>query len=346
MKKLISRVSVGILIGLAILFSSQLFFKTENTIVSVGLVTDLSGLKDRSFSEGIWEGIQQYKAVQPLKVSYVETQTATERLENLNLQAKTHDIVVVPGATFAEEIFISAQQNPKTAYVYLDAQPETLLPNMIAVNFKEEQAGYLAGIAAAMQTQSNKVGFIGGKEIEAVANFENGFIQGVYSVDSTIQVTSEYVHSFSNQAQGTDSANGLYASGHDVIFAAAGATGLGVIEAAKNQSLNENEVWVIGVDQDQFQDGVYAPGKSVVLTSAIKRLDRAIAELLADIIGGTAQFGTTQTLDIRTGAVGIPTINPNITNESHQRLLMEANHQLSTGQIQIESLTPVLQTNE
>lgn len=337
---------IRLAIGASLLFTMSgigyLTVMRNHQEVSVGLVTDVGGMAENSFSESIWNGIQQYQEIQPFAMNYLETHTNEQRLEVLNAQAQKNQIVVVPSAGFTDCVSESAKENPKTKYIFVDAKPVEPLDNVISVDFKEEQAGYLAGVVAAMTTKTNKIAFVGGEALSTVKDFGAGYMQGAKDVNPNIEVAFEMVNNFSDQQLGQQIANSLYQKDYDIIFAAAGLAGQGVIEAAKAYTQTVKPVWVIGVDYDQFYEGMYAPGKSVVLTSAIKHVDRAIEEMLAEVLNETAVFGTTQTLDIKTGAIGLPKTNPNLQEEAVNLAITKVIQALSTEQIKLatsENLT-------
>lgn len=309
--------------------------RSTNQLVEVGLVTDVGGIVANSYSEQTWAGLNQYQAIQPLKITYTEITDHNQRLEKLNSQAKASDIVIAPGSEFAEAIVTSAKAHPHKKYILLDAQPTEQLPNIIAAEFKEEEAGYLAGIVAALNTKTKAVAFIGGSLVESVKNFATGYVQGVHAVDPTITVEIEFAKSFQDNEYGYQLAKSLYQQNYDIIFAAAGLVGQGVITAAKEITKLNEPVWVIGVDYDQFEEGLYQPGKSVVLTSAIKRIDRVIAEVLSRTLEGTGAFGSTEVFDMTTGSVGLPEINPNLSIEV-QMAIADVSQKISTQKIEIQ----------
>src|SRR5699024_3736745 len=151
----------------------------------------------------------------------------------------------------------SATDNPDTNFVIIDDVIEGM-DNVASATFKDNEAAYLAGVAAATTTETKKVGFVGGVEGEVIDRFQAGFEAGVKSVDSSIEVKVQYAASFSAPDKGKTIAASMYQSGVDVIYHASGATGTGVFAEAK--AINEQgdkKVWVIGVDRDQKEDGEY-----------------------------------------------------------------------------------------
>lgn len=331
------RFGMKLVIGISLLLTisgiGYLTFVRKSHEMSIGLVTDLGGMQVNSFSEHIWHGIQHYREIQPLETSFLELKHNENRLEFLNEQARKNKIVVVSGAAFTESVIASAKANPETKYIFVDAKLVNPLPNVIGVDFKEEQAGYLAGVVAALTTTTNKIAFIGGEPLPAVKDFSLGYVHGVKDVNPTIEVAIEMTNSFVDAQTSYEMAKHLYQTEHDIIFAAAGLAGQGVIDAAKEYTQAIKPVWVIGVDYDQFHEGMYAPGKSVILTSATKHVDRAVEEVLAEVLNETAVFGATHTLDITTGAIGLPKTNPNLTDEQVILAISKVIQALSTEQV-------------
>ena len=158
--------------------------------------------------------------------------------------------------------------------------------NVVSATFADNEAAYLAGVAAAKTTKTKQIGFVGGMESEVISRFEAGFKAGVASVDSSIKVQVDYAGSFGDAAKGKTIAAAQYAAGADVVYQVAGGTGAGVFSEAKslNESRPENEkVWVIGVDRDQAEEGKYTSkdGKesNFVLASSLKQVGTAVKDL-------------------------------------------------------------------
>lgn len=348
MKKLLALTSLALVFTLGLTACGSTTDSGSNSdlpVASVGLVTDTGGINDKSFNQGSWEGVQEFVAAnEGVDSGYLETQQDSDILPNLDTSAARNQVVVAPGFKFSEGITTSARQNPETQYIILDATPtegdaEVSLDNVISILFREEQAGYLAGVVAAQTTKSDTIGFIGGIPLPAVMNFAAGYIQGAKSVNPDIKVDVQYANSFTDTTIGKQKASAMYASGMDIIFVAAGGVGTGVIEQAKELTTQGTEAWVIGVDRDQYADGEYGDGKSVVLTSAVKHVGVAVNETLEAIKAGTATFGKVQTLGITDDAVGLPTENPNITDQATLDLITSVTEQMKVGEIKVETST-------
>lgn len=346
MKKLLALTSLALVFTLGLTACGS---TTDNgtdsdlPVASVGLVTDTGGINDKSFNQGSWEGVEEFIAANDgVDAGYLETHQDSDILPNLDTSAARYQVVVAPGFKFSEGIATSAKQNPNTQYILLDATPsegdaEVSLENVISILFREEQAGYLAGVVAATETKSDTIGFLGGIPLPAVMNFAAGYIQGAKSVNPDIKVDVQYANSFTDTTIGKQKASAMYASGMDIIFVAAGGVGTGVIEQAKELVTQGKDAWVIGVDRDQYADGSYGDGKSVVLTSAVKHVGVAVNDTLNDIKAGTATFGQVQTLGINDDAVGLPAENPNITNSATLDLISSVTAEMKAGSVKVQS---------
>ena len=167
------------------------------------------------------------------------------------------------GYLLADPISAAADQNPDTNFVIIDSVIEDK-DNVASATFKDQEAAYLAGVAAAETTKSNKLGFVGGEEGAVIDRFEAGFVQGVKDtakkLDKDISVDVQYAASFGDPSKGKALAANMYNAGVDIIYHASGGTGQGVFSEAKarNEKADEaDKVWVIGVDSDQQNDGKY-----------------------------------------------------------------------------------------
>jgi Uncharacterized ABC-type transport system, periplasmic component/surface lipoprotein len=287
---------------------------------SAVLVTDQGGANDKSFNQGTNEGIIAFANANTNWVASAAIESLTEQdyTPNLANAADENDVVIAAGFLIQDAIVEAASGYPDVNFVGIDIDLTgvSTTNNVTGYTFAEQEAGYLAGVAAGMQTKTNKVGYIGGMEVPAVQRFGWGFIAGVQSVSKDIEVVYDYSGSFNDVALGTQKAQAMYNTGVDVIFIAAGETGVGAINEAKTQVQAGKDVWAIGVDIDQYEDGIL-PGsdKSVILTSAIKKVGEAVTHALQSVEDGTFNGGGTTNLTIQDGAVGLPDVNPNLSDE-------------------------------
>jgi len=294
--------------------------KAEETDFTVGFVTDIGGIDDKSFNQGTWEGIVKYAEEkgweQGKQYNYIQSNEEADYIPNLSAFGDDeYSVVVAAGFLFLDAMKEVAPQYPDTNFVLIDETVEA--SNVASVSFAEEQGSFLVGVAAAKATKTNKVGFVGGMDFPLIRHFHAGFVAGVHSVDPSIEVLDQYAGSFGDPGKGQQIASTMYDQGVDVIFHAAGGTGNGVINEAKNRVENGENVWVIGVDKDQYEDGIYDKenNKSVVLTSMMKRVDVAAYNMVEAAQNGEFPGGKKTTLTLADDGVGIPKENPNLTED-------------------------------
>lgn len=261
---------------------------------SVVIVTDVGGVDDRSFNQSAWEGLQEWGKEHDLKkgaggYDYIQSNDASEYVTNIDT-AISNEFKTVFGIGYllTESIEAAAEANPDTQFGIIDSVIEGK-DNVVSATFKDQEAAYLAGIAAAYTTKTDKVGFIGGEEGPVIDRFEAGFRQGVIDtakkLEKTIQVDVRYAASFGDPAKGKALAASIYDKGADIIFHASGGTGQGVFQEAKdlNQTGDKDKVWVIGVDSDQDAEGKYKTkdGKddNFTLTSTLKGVGAAVKDI-------------------------------------------------------------------
>ena len=296
--------------------------------IKVGMMTDAGTIDDKSFNQSTWEGIQRYETEngtiesQYIRPSGESTQDYLEAADNLLTAG--NQMIVAPGFKFDEAIAKLQTDNPDVKFVMIDGQPEGgVAENTVAIYFAEEQGGFLAGVVAALETKTNKVGFLGGMAIPSVQKFGYGFVAGVAYANANLGTNVEvadylYNGTFTDIAGGQTQAGGMYDKGVDIIFTAAGAVGNGVIAEAKTRAEAGENVKVIGVDVDQYDNGIISDGSSVILTSAIKRVDNAAYDKVNDFVNGTFVGGEVITMDAKNNGIGLPEENPNLSETTKQ----------------------------
>ncbi|WP_320129143.1 BMP family ABC transporter substrate-binding protein [uncultured Sphaerochaeta sp.] len=298
----------------------------------VGMVTDSGTIDDKSFNQGTWEGIVRAAADYGLTTKYLKPSGTTEAdyLKEIgNLVDAGYNMVICPGFKFETSLYEAQDKFPKVKFVILDGEPHTadyqtfrIEKNVVAVYWAEQESGFLAGLAASLQMKEAEFGFVGGMEIPAVQKFNWGFQQGIKYANANYgtkivlkQENDLYQGSFDNISAGQQIAASMYDKGVNVIFAAAGGVGVGVINEAKNRVAAGKKVWVIGVDVDQYSEGVMPSGKSVILTSAMKYLDRASYDMITAELNGSFPGGQILRLNATNDGIGIPVENPNLSKE-------------------------------
>ncbi len=280
--------------------------------ISVGLVYDIGGRGDQSFNDAAAAGLD--KAAAELGVSTSEAsanEDGTNREELLDLQASEgSDLVIGVGFLFGEPMANVAAEYPDTNFAIVDSVVEA--PNVAGLIFSEEQGSFLVGVAAALKTETGVLGYIGGVNIPLIHAFEAGFLAGVQAIDPSIQVISQYVteppnfDGFNDPAAGRVIAQSMFEQGADVIYHAAGGTGGGLFQAAKDYSeANNTHVWAIGVDSDQYLTAG-EDFQPYILTSMLKRVDVAVFNTIQAVQAGTFAAGP-QVFDLSVDGVGYST---------------------------------------
>lgn len=325
MKKKLSMLTVAVAatFGLVACGTSE---NNDSTKVKVGMMTDSGTIDDKSFNQGTWNGIKRYESEKGTIVSQYIQPTGESTQDYLeaasNLIAAGNEMIVAPGFKFEEAIGQLQSENPDLKFVLIDGQPTGgVADNTVSIYFAEQEAGFLAGVAAALETKTGKVGFIGGMILPAVQKFGYGFVMGVAYANEKLGTTVEvadylYNGTFNDVAGGQAQAGGMYDKGIDVIFVAAGGVGNGVISEAKQRAEAGEEVYVIGVDVDQYDEGIISDGSSVILTSAIKRIDNAAYDKIDELVNGEFVGGQVITMDSKNDGVGLPEENPNLSEET------------------------------
>ncbi|WP_324739087.1 BMP family lipoprotein [Streptococcus dysgalactiae] len=286
--------------------------------LKIAMITNQTGIDDKSFNQSAWEGLQSWGKENKLDkgkgYDYFQSANESEFTTNLDSAVSSgYNLIFGIGFPLHDAVVKAATDNPESQFAIVDDVIEGK-KNVASITFSDHEAAYLAGVAAAKTTKTKQVGFVGGMEGVVVKRFEKGFEAGVKSVDDTIKVRVSYAGSFADAAKGKTIAAAQYAEGADVIYQAAGGTGAGVFNEAK--SLNEkrdeaDKVWVIGVDRDQSEDGKYTSkdGKSsnFVLTSSIKEVGQALANVATKTAKGKFPGGQVTTFGLKEAGVTLTT---------------------------------------
>lgn len=322
--------------------------------VKVGMVTDAGTIDDKSFNQGTWEGIKKAEAELKIDSNYLKPAGTTEAdymKEIGNLFDTEYKFIVTPGFKFETAIFQAQDKYPDAKFVIIDGAPnngktgadrvEKVGDNAVAIFFAEHEAGFLAGVAASLQLKEGELGFIGGMEIPSVQKFNWGFQQGVKyaneNLGTKMNIKAEnvvYQGSFDNVAAGQQLAATMFDNGVKAIFTAAGGVGVGAINEAKTRATAGKEAWIVGVDVDQYADGIYKDDKSIILTSAMKKVDSASYEMVKAELDGKFPGGQTLTFDAKNDGIGIPKENPNLSKETTDKV-DEIFNQIKEGKITV-----------
>ncbi|MGM7701233.1 BMP family lipoprotein [Pseudalkalibacillus sp. Hm43] len=305
----------------------------------VAMVTDTGGVDDKSFNQSAWEGLQEFGNENDLKekegYTYVQSDAQSDYRPNLNnLVRQDFDLVFGIGFLMQEDIKKVAEQQKDAQFALVDSVVD--LDNVASITFKEHQGSFLVGLVAGLQSKSNKIGFIGGVESELIKKFENGFKAGVLTANPDAEIFTQYAGDFNDAAKGTTIAATLYGKGADVIYHAAGGTGAGVFTEAINRKKNGEDVWVIGVDRDQFAEGIYDQdaNKSVTLTSMVKRVDTAVFEVSKKTMEGNFPGGEIVEFGLEEDGVGIAPTQDNVSEEA-LKMVEEYKEKIVAGEVEV-----------
>lgn len=291
---------------------------TEAVDFSIAMITDEGGVDDRSFNQSAWEGMTAWGEENGLSegegFAYYQSNDSADFVPNLN-QALTdgYDIIYGIGYLLLDSINDVAAQNPDQHFGIVDDISDQ--ENVVSLTFRDHEAAFLAGVAAAHTTETNQVGFIGGIAGPVIDRFQTGFEAGVAHVDENIEVDVQYAESFGDAGIGQQIAAGMYSNGADVIYHAAGAVGNGVFTEARNrmESDPDTQIWVIGVDRDQQDEGDYEGG-NLTLTSTLKEVGTAIQENANQAMEEGFPGGETIAYGLEAG--GVDLVQGNLSDEA------------------------------
>lgn len=271
---------------------------TAATPLKIALVTDIGGLDDRSFNFLANKGLSDAKKRLGVQGRVYISKSNADYIPNLSAAARQYraDLVVGVGFLMAEQIAAVARRYPNTKFAIVDyawAGLKGKPKNVRGLIFAEQEAGYLAGVAAATVSRSNVIGSVGGLKIPPVDAFIAGYRAGARATKRNIRHLNGYSQDFVAQDKCKEVATNQIQEGADVIFQVAGQCGLGALSAAR-----ENSVWGVGVDADQGYIGPH------VLTSAQKKVDVAIFTTIQQVKNGTFRGGANTLLNVKNKGVG------------------------------------------
>lgn len=285
--------------------------KQELKKLKVGMVTDLGSVNDKSFNQSAWEALQKLKKDYGFEVKYLEPKTDGDIVPNLNQFVKAnYDLTWATAFTLADAVTQLSKENPDKMFGIVDS--DLVLPNVAAISFKEQEGAFLVGVIAGLTTKTNKIGFVGGMEIPVIKRFEAGFREGIKAVNPDAKLIVNYTGLFNRVDMGKSAASTIYNDGADIIFHAAGLTGNGVFNEAKERNSKGGKVWVIGVDKDQS----LTFGNDVTLTSMIKKVDEAVYQASKKLAEGDFPAGKVTLMGLKEKGVDIaPNSNVNVAPE-------------------------------
>lgn len=312
---------------------------TQGDVGTVGLAYDAVGRGDGSFNDSAAAGLDRAKTALGVDANeQVPAADNASRAETLDLLAnQDFNPVIAVGFLFSDPLGQVATEYPDVCFGIIDSVVEA--DNVAGLVFAANQGSFLVGAAAGLKTETDNVGFVGGLEGELIREFEAGYTAGVEAANPGAEVQVQYigttVDAFSDPARGKEIARGMIDNGADIIYAAAGASGLGVFDAVREANEAGNRVWAIGVDSDQGSldnAGVPDEVKPYILTSMLKRVDVAVEETINAVNEGTFAAGP-QVFDLEAEGVGYSTTGGNIDDIVPQLDAFE--EQIISGQIEV-----------
>ncbi|SFH67526.1 nucleoside-binding protein [Tindallia magadiensis] len=308
--------------------------EADGDALRIAIVTSPSGVDDGSFNQDNYNGILAFMenhsnaTVNAIQETTGDVAAAVQAVADV---VADYDVIVTPGFQFAD-ISSIAEDNPEKMFILVDANPtpqgeQELFDNIYAMTFAEEESGFFAGVAAALETETGKVAVVNGIAFPSNVNYQWGFESGVmyanhhFGTDAEVvelpsyagtdvtnaNVGGNYIGNFADPATGKVVGDALIDEGVDIMFVAAGGSGMGVFTAA----MEAEGVYVIGCDVDQFDDGTYSDG-NVVLTSVLKNMSINVERQLNAIMEGTFQ-GSNELLRADTDSTGFV-----LENDRHQ----------------------------
>lgn len=286
----------------------------------IGVAYDVGGRGDQSFNDSAAAGLTQL--IDEFDATCLEAEAAPgendgvreERLRTLAEQG--YNPIVAVGFIYSPAVAKVAPEYPDTSFGVVDGYTSfitgdlVVIPNVADLTFAENEGSFLVGVAAALKTEANHVGFVGGTHGDLIKKFEAGYVAGIKAVDPAIKVDVKYLTEdpldgqagFENPAGGQTAAAGMYDAGADIVYHAAGKSGLGVFDAV--EAAGEGN-WAIGVDSDQYLT-VDDAQKPFILTSMLKRVDTGVYDFVASYDEGEASSGPV-TYDLKSEGVGYST---------------------------------------
>ena len=315
--------------------------------ITTRLVTDGSNITDHSYNEKAWNGILDFYHDEWGEEKYFESRYDIVpcldpglRYSTLKQAAEAGvDLLVLVSFTLSPVLEIIAPGYPNQKFLMIDGACEGF-PNVLNITFAAEEGSFLVGAAAALQAKEEGInnpqfGFVGGVESDTITDFEVGYVQGIRTIFPNAEVYDYYVGDWNSPQVAAKKAKEWYDGKVYAVYSAAGASGNGTIAQAVAHRKSGKNVWAIGVDSDQINEGSYGVGKSAVLTSMLKNVDKAVIYGLSLVEKGTFISGS-QNLGLKEHGVGYTVSNPELRMEV-QRKLEEFNLRIIAGELKLVS---------
>jgi basic membrane protein A len=293
--------------------------------ITMRLLTDATGVDDKSFNASAWRGILEFYGdswnnTTKRGSAYDVVTAQTQDMYDPNLRQATdesYDLIVTTGFTWADALVEVAKDNPRQNYMIVDVDWLSG-DNIMQAAYAEHEGSYLVGVAAALKAKEDGItnprfGFIGGVPGGTITKFEVGYVQGILSVFPNAEIVDYYVNSWGEPALAKTQAKNWYDSGVYAIYSAAGGSGNGTIAQAKEYRLAGRNVWAIGVDSDQYEEGLYSDTESAVLTSMLKKVESSLIYALNAVKNNTFK-GESIVFDMVKDGIDYAKTNPALNN--------------------------------
>jgi basic membrane protein A len=300
--------------------------------VQPAILYDLGGKFDKSFNEAAYHGAEKFKTETGTPYVEFEVSNASQREQALRRFAEDgRNPIVMAGFAWSDSLKKVAAEYPDLNFAIIDDEVD--LPNVRSLKFKEQEGSYIVGILAAMASKTKKVGFVGGMDIPLIRKFECGYVGGAKSAGATqvIQnMTGDTPAAWNDPSKGGEIAKTQIDQGADVVYAAAGGTGVGVLQSAADSGK-------LGIGVDSNQNGLQ-PGK--VLTSMMKRVDVAVYTAFMDGKNGTFKGGV-ENLGLKEGGVdyAMDDNNKALVTDAMKAAAEKAKADIIAGKVQVHDYT-------
>ncbi len=306
--------------------------------MKITMITDSGGINEKSFNRNAWDGMKKAKEDLDVEVNYIETKGESDYNSNIKKAIDSGaDLIIGTGYKIEKAIEKASKENPNQKFALIDADLGGKLPkNVESVMFKSEEAAYLVGLVAGKLTETNKVGFIGGEKCPEIESFQAGYIAGVNQINPEVEILSKYADSFENPEKGKSLTDEMITEDVDIIFHAAGDTGKGVIQEAKDRGKK-----VIGVDVDQNE---ISP--ETIITSAIKRVDIGVYDVVKNFVDGKFNGGKVIFYSLNEDGMGLAPSTKEDVSPDVLEFINSKGDKIKRGEIKVPSSMKDIEEDE
>ncbi len=274
----------------------------------IGLAYDTGGRGDKSFNDSAYAGVEAAIEENGGSVQEVSPNSdASDRADLLTqLADQGYNPVIAVGFAYGDVIGDVAQQYPDVDFAIVDSSGVDVADNVTGLQFAANEGSFLGGVAAATKSETGHIGFVGGVETPLIQAFEAGYVAGAQAVKPDIVIDRQYISpagdfsGFNDPARGQIVAQGMFDAGADIVYAAAGGSGIGVFQAAAASGGR-----AIGVDSDQYETVGDPSLQAVIMTSVLKRVDNAVQAYIGTFVDGSVEGGNDVVNDLSTEGVGL-----------------------------------------